>query len=169
MSDMTISQAIRLVSKLKGQLAELQARGISCVTYLEKEEPAFKFSDTVAKMDEVSAQLVDLQSRVAAAGALTVVQWDGAPVRLGKAVRTAQELRSRIAWLKTLSVRAQAKVATQSTEYDMELEKHVRREVFWMCDLPEAKRADLVQSLQDKFDELNGLIETVNHATIIPA
>lgn len=167
-SDMTIAQAIRLVSKLKGQLGELQARGLTCVTFKVSEEPAFQFQKTCDDIAAVSAKLVDIQSRVAAAGATVSLTWEGNLVRLGKAVRLAQEMRSQIAWLKTLPVRAQATTTTSETEYDFAVEKHVRRDIPWTCSLPEAARAEQIQVLQDRFDALNGLIETTNHSTPLP-
>lgn len=167
MADLTISQGLRQAKKLKGQLAELQNRAFTSVSYKASQKPAFDFADTLAKLESVRAELVSLETRIALANARATVQCDGADVPLVQAVRQLQELKGSIAWLKTLPSRAQTD--TTEDEWDFTDDgKRTKLPVPWKCDLPEADRAAKAEALQAKFDALNDAVERANHTTVLP-
>lgn len=166
MTSLTISQGLRQASKLKGQLAELQTRASAAVTYKASAKPAFDFGATVEKLESVRAELTQLETRIALANAKATVTFDGAEMPLTQAVRTLQELKGTIAWIKTVPSRAQAETTEEEWTYDDDM-KRVKTVVTWKCDLPEAARAERAEALQAKFDALNDLVEQVNHVTTI--
>jgi len=160
---LTISQALRRIKKLKGQLGEHQARAQASVTHLVEHVPAFIFSTQIEKMDVVRTELLDLETAVARANAATVLEWDGKKIALALATRTLAELKSQIAWFKALSVKAQAE--TSEEDYDYTAGGNVKVTKKFICHLPELKKAEKVTELQDRFDKLNDLVETTNHRT----
>jgi hypothetical protein len=171
MTEMTISQALRRMKKLKGQIAEHLDRATRAVSYAEKSPPAFDFAKCMEAAGAVRAELVALDAAVAVANATTELEFDGARMPLVQAVKTLQELKGQITWVKALPVQAQAEIVVETTEY-AEVNgdyKHVRVEKKHMCALPEAKRAELTASLQDRFDRLNDAVETKNHRAAIAA
>lgn len=162
---LTISQALRRIKKLKGQLAEQRARAANSVSYKTTERPAFDFSSSVEAANVARKELVALQAAVSVANAETSVEWEGQTIRLCHATRLLDEYKSEIAWLRTLAVKSQSEVMEHEIEYDDEARKHVRRDVPWKCALPEAKRAGEVERVQGLFDKLNDAVETTNHKT----
>jgi len=162
---MTISQGLRRISKLKGQLSELQNRASAAVTHLADQEPAFAFSASMEQIAKVRTELLALQTAVAIANATTTIVWDGNGMTLALARRTLDELRGEIAWLQKLPVKAHEKNVVATRDHDGE--KYITVTQTFTCHLPEAKRADRVQALQDRFDKLNDIVETTNHKTTL--
>lgn len=165
MANMTISQALRRIKKLKGQLGEHRTHAVASVTHLAEQTPAYGFSVSVEAADAVLAELLKLQTAVAVANAATFVEVDGRKILLAQATRELRELASTIAWIKTLPVKAQDK--TVEAERDHDGEKWVTTTKTFTCHLPEAKRAEQASKLQDRFDALNDVVETTNHKTTI--
>lgn len=168
MSEMTISQALRHIKKVKGQLSENLSRAQANISHKESAIPAFQFSACMEKADAARKQLVDLEARVAVTNATTKIVHDGKPMTLVRAVRQLQELKARIAWLRGLSVRAQARTTEQELEYHG-AQGHVNVDVPWTCHLPEADKAEMVDAAQQEFDALNDAVEKANHVTALVA
>jgi len=166
MADMTLSQALRQVKKIKGDLKERLDRSKAAVTYKAENPPAFAFGQCTEQAETLRQKLVTLQTRVAVTNALTKVEIDGQVVVLAWAVRHLEELKSRISWLKELPVRAQKDTKEEDWDYDDD-GKRRRVQVPWKCDLPEAERASQVEKLQADFDRCNDAVEKANHATIL--
>ncbi len=164
MPTMTISQGLRAVKKLKGQLAETLERAQRAVTYRKEQEPAFKFPAMIEMANGYRNQLVELESRIACTNATTKVDCDGQTVALASVIRQLQELKGQIAWYKGLTVRARAETVEDETEYNDE-GKRFSKKAIWACDLPESEQAARVDQLQTKFDRLNDLVEKTNHVT----
>lgn len=159
---MTISQGLRQVAKLKGQLNEYLKRAQGAVTYIEGEKPAFDFDASMEAADKAREALVKLETAIRVTNATTqVVGREG--MTLAEATCRLQETKGRIAWLRSLTVEAQPAVRKRTGHtYDAE-----RRlvEVFAVtqCALPEALRAERIEKLQAEFDALNDAVETTNH------
>jgi len=165
MSDMTISQALRRIKKLKGQLGEYRMRAHNAVTHLADQQPAYLFGASREQATTVLEELLKLQTATAIANAKTSIEWEGKSIPLAHAVRTLRELAAEIDWVKKLPVRAQE--VTVEYERDHDGEKWVNTQKKFTCWLPEAKRADLANELQERFDKLNDIVETTNHKTVI--
>lgn len=169
MDDMTISQALRRVKKLKGKLDELNSRAQSGVSYKAADKPAFPFASTLEEADSVRAELLGLKARIAVTNATNSVDFDGKSVTLAFAVLKLQELKSQIAWYRGLVVHAQESTSVKEPEMDHVSGRYIYLPVEMRCDLPEAKRAATVDRLQDEFDRLNDAVERKNHAVAIAA
>jgi len=165
MSDVTISQALRRIKKIKGQLAEHRSRANAAVTHLAEQTPAFSFEAETSVAAKAVNEMLRLQTAVAVANALTTVEIDGHKVPLAFVVRQLRELTGEIAWLKSLPVKAQDKTVESEQEHNGE--RYVTVAKTYACHLPEAKRAELIKSRQTLFDQLNDLVETTNHKTAV--
>ena len=167
MAEQTISQALRRIKKIKGQLAEHRTHAEAAVTHLAAHKPAFAFGATRELANAAVTELLALQTAVAVANATTLIEVDGRKVPLAFAVRALREMTSEIAWLRGLNVRTQETTVEQERSYlDDGKIGLVSKE--WTCHLPEAKRVELANAAQDRFDKLNDLVETVNHKTHVP-
>jgi hypothetical protein len=161
---MTISQALRHASKLKGQLAALQARATSSIYFATESPPAYKFSECIEKHAEVERELVALETKMAVTNASTLVAFEGQELTLAFAVKSLQALRSRIAMLKGLTVQPQESMTVSNTEYG-EDGKFITKKTAYTCAFPEAKRDAEVERLQERFDRLNDVVEKINGST----
>lgn len=166
--EMTISQALRRVKKLKGLLAEHQSRAKLGVSYLESNVPSFRFCDEIVKMEEVTVELISLESRIAVANANNTVTEESVPITLSMAIRTLQEIKGQISFYQSLVLKSGIE-KTRENNWDDVLEKQVIRlvEVKYVSDLSEVDRDSKVKSLQDRFERLNNLVENANHSILI--
>lgn len=169
MSDqMTIAQALRRIKKLKGIIAENEHRAKSGVSYESTKIPAFDFKEAMEKMFATQDEMVQLEARVAIANATASVQDGSNGIVLAVAVRTLQELKGRIAFLKGLSLRSET-VKDRQTEWDDNEMKHISRvtETVYISDLSEKDRDAEVKKLQDRFEALNNSVEDSNHTVVV--
>jgi hypothetical protein len=165
----TISQALRRVKKIKGELKEALERAQGGVTYKKDDPPAFLFGASFEKATALRNELVDLESKIAVINAVTLVDYDGRQMPLAYVVKVLKELKSQIAWVDELKSFTKAREDTTQEEasYDFETDKRVTKKVEYKCELPEAKRVELVDRLRARFDTLNNLVENTNHRTAI--
>lgn len=169
MADLTISQALRKIRDVKGRLAKHQANAASSVRYSENDLPAYKFFDSIQESTDLLDQLLNLQAAVAAANVNTRFPWKGTDVSVAWAVKRLEALKGLIKWYGELVVLAHASVATERLDF-AEVDgrtQRVRVPEIQKCDLPEATRATVIQTYQDEFNELNDMVETINHRTSI--
>lgn len=162
----TVSQALRRVKKLKGLIAEATERANLAVSYNKEKPPAFSFKYSMEELERYSSELVDLEASVAVANANNTVSHNGSLITLAKAIRVLQELKGKISFLKKLHLRNEV-VKDKEHDWNDDLCKNVVRtiETEFVSDLSEVDRDKLVKSFQDQFDELNSLVEDVNHKT----
>lgn len=169
MSDkMTIAQALRRIKKLKGQIAENEQRAKLGVSYDVSKVPAFRFQEAVDKMFATQNEMVALEARVAVANATAMVADGNQTISMALAIRTLQELKGRIAFLKGLHIRNET-VKDRQTEWDDAESKHIYRttETVFLSDLTEQSRDAQIQELQDRFEALNNAVEDANHAVVV--
>ena len=162
----TVSDALRKISTLKGLIGEHRKRAASSVTFVEPAKPSFDFETTVAKANKARDELVTLQTAVQLANSKAEIEWSGKKMPVTLAVRVREECKSEIAWYRELHCLAQATVQTDEFSYDDEA-KRVRVPKTHRCVLPEGKRAEIVDRLQGEHDQLNALIEKSNGRTEI--
>ncbi len=168
MSDLTISQGLRRIKKLKGEIAEHTQRATGSVSYQVGREPAFKFNDCMEKAQAARSELLTLQSRLAVTNALTTVKYDGKEMTLSQATRQLEEFKGQIKFIESLPVRDHEKSNEDSFEYNDAMQR-VKATHEFRCDLPKAKQADAIKSFKEKFDALNDAVETTNHRTVLKA
>jgi hypothetical protein len=161
---LTIAQALRRIAKLKGEIAEHEARMKAGVSYVKEEIPAFRFADERVALVSAKAEMLALQSRVAIANALNSVEIEGVQMPLAFAIRTLEELKGEIALLKSLNLRSET-VKERTQEWNDEKMDTVIRvnEVTWVSDLSEQDRAADIKKIQNRYETLNNLVEDANH------
>jgi hypothetical protein len=162
MTEVTISQALRYTSKLKNQISDARSRAAGSLNHKAGEATAFSFTEMLTKTEALSSELAALQGKLASVNASNVVEYKGSPITLSHAVRVLQELKGRIAWLKGLPVLQTESTVTTERTWDDVNDKYINQTSIMICCLPEAKRAELVDALQDEFDSLNGAVELAN-------
>ena len=169
MSDkMTIAQALRRIKKLKGQIAENEQRAKAGVTYDVTKVPAFRFQEAADKMFATQDEMVALEARVAVANATAMVVDGSQTISMALAIRTLQELKGRIAFLKGLHLRNET-VKDRQSEWDDTEMKHINRvtETVYVSDLTEQARDSTIRTLQDRFETLNNAVEDANHTVVV--
>lgn len=167
MSDkLTVAQALRKIKKLKGQVAESSARAVIGVSYDSVKVPEFRFAESITAMTQSQLEMVALESRVAVANATTKVKHQGNDILLAQAVRTLQELKGQIAFLKGLHLRNEV-VKERTNDWDDAEQKYKPRvvETTFVSDLSEKDRDRQVKELQNTFEVLNNSVEDANHLT----
>jgi hypothetical protein len=164
---LTISQALRAIKKAKGKLSELSERAKSCATFAEGEYPAFEWSSTMEAIRDTRSNLLNLQEAVAHANATTKIEVDGKKVSLAYAVRLLGEIKSEIAFLKTVPGRTQERTQELAWGVNQAGERtQISRSV--ISHLPEARKAAAIEAAQNRFDLLNSIAENANHTTPAP-
>ena len=162
---MTLSQAGRRISKLKGKLSEYEKRAEASNVWEEGHEPTYKFSDALEKAEEIRQELIQLGTLRTMTNAKTMIEFEGKPMTLTQAVLCLAELKGRIVWWKDLTVLAHDIVLNKASEYrEGKMETFVKKSY---CACPEAKRQGMVEKLQDEFDRLNDVVETTLHQTLL--
>lgn len=164
---MTISQVLRKIKKLKGEVQEQRNRAMQAVVYKEKEPPAFSFKDAYQAAEDTVLELATLEAALRQANATTTVSLEGTDITLSLATCLLAELKSKIAWLKTLPSQAQAEREVESVEYDSVSRQPYKATTKYICPFTEKDRAEAVKQAQERFDELNDLVETANHRTVV--
>lgn len=162
MTELTISQALRYASKLKNQISDARSRAAGSLNHKAGEATAFSFSEMLSKAESLSCDLAVLQGKLASINASSFVDYKGGLISLSHAVRVLQELKGRIAWLKGLAVLQTESTVSTDKVWDDVNDKYITQTVTTFCNLPEAKRAEMVDTLQDEFDSLNGAVESAN-------
>jgi hypothetical protein len=122
------------------------------------------------KADSLSYELAALRGKLAVANAVNTILYSGnfggksdlKEISLAHAISILQELKGRIAWVKGLPCQSVSKISGSSQEWDESAEKYINKPFITFCNLPEAKRAALVDALQEEFDLLNGAVESIN-------
>ena len=165
---MTIAQALRRVKKLKGQIAEHSSRAQAAVSYDATKVPEFRFEESLAAMLAAQMEMVALESQIAVANATTQVTFEKRTMLLAEAVRTLQELKGQIAFLKGLSLRSET-VKDRQSEWDDNEMKQITRvtETTYVSDLTEKERDRQVKDIQNTFEGLNNAVEDLNHTVTV--
>ena len=163
--EMTIAQALRRIKDIKGRVARHSSNAQQSVTHESSSPPAFDFATEWKTATELVDEMIDLQTRVAVANARTLVSWEGRQVPLAWCTKRLAEIKGAIAWHEALVVRAHEKTTDESYDWAPGAAGRVRIAKEFTCHLPEARRAEAVRALQDKFNDLNDQVEKTNHRT----
>lgn len=167
---MTISQALREIADLKGKIKDWTDRLQDAVFFFNEDPAAFQLSQVRESRNALVERMVALSTAVAVANATATIDWQGKRVPLALAVRTLSELKGVIAHVKGLSVRnAESGIdVDKDWDYDDNGKRFLNKtEKPWSCGLPTAKKAELVEQLQDRYNKLNDAVETANGKTPI--
>jgi hypothetical protein len=165
MSEMTVTQAIKRMSKLKGQLSDLRERAKENLVHLAEDTPAYTFAECLAEASKVRDELLKLKTAVAMSNAKLTIEWEGAKHPLPWAIALLREWKGELEFLKSLPVRAQAETTERNKEFDGD--KYVPVVTKHKCHLPTKERDMLRSVLQDRYDDLNDRVNALNGRTNI--
>lgn len=168
MTQLTISQALRRVKRAKGRVAELKTRAAQSVSYLAEQKPTFDFKATRVELAAAKEELIGLETSIACANAVNTVSFQGKDITLAEAIRRLQELKDDMSWLAHLTLRS-GKERTREYEWDAQGERQVQvtRETVYASDMSEPERVKEMDNLRDRFESLNGLVESANHRVLV--
>jgi hypothetical protein len=168
MTKMNIAQGLKRTKRLKGQMNELTKRAVSVVSHRADKEPPFDFAETLETRETVRKELISLTARISLANATAIIVVDGKEIHLVEGVKMLQELKDEIDFLKTLPLRDETEREPESV-YDDNTGRYVQRyrEIKWVSAMTEKERAEKIQSLQDRFEEVNGIVDSANYSTPI--
>lgn len=174
MANITISSAIRQINALKKKISDCDNNMQDSVWYDESTPPVYDFNATYSKRAEYVRQMLSLQTRMAVANATTRIKTpDGQEILLAEAVRILSEFRGEIAQLKILKTQAKDRIENHKVNWipdEHDYSKRVKEEVttVFICKLPQAAKAELIENLQNKHDALNDVVEYTNNQTTLP-
>lgn len=164
---MNISEALRKIKKLKGDIAQEQSRVKSSVSWIKgKTLPVYNFKESMDKLQVLSVELVSLESKVAEKNAVTKVTVGGKEMSLCEAIRTLQEVKSSIALYRELVIDNSVSEQREYV-YDEEKDKNVtvKVKIEHESAITERERDTALESLKERFDIINSAIENANHKT----
>jgi hypothetical protein len=170
---MNISQAIRRIKAITGEIAEVEKRAVASVTHEVEAVPAFHFSQLMEEREMLVGELVGLRARVAQANADKLIDdpSGGNQITLAAALHRLFQLKASIAFYDSLYVRDHAETEDRTTDQEWDEDFSKRRPVIritkYVCHLPEAKKAERVRSLRKQFATLNDAVERANNATTL--
>ncbi len=164
MAQITIATAQRLIAKLRGRLSTLQQRAGSVCSYREDREPAFKFEEVMAERKLCRDRLLTLQSARTVANAATLVEHEGRQITLVEAVRRLEELKGEQAFYQGLEIRTLVEEVDTSGYVGATYQRSVKS-VAWKSAVSEPERDRMLTKLSDEFEQLNGMVESLNHTT----
>lgn len=165
---MNISEALRKIKKLKGQLAIEDKRFVSSVSWQDDKLPVYNFAETEDAINQISSELVSLEAVVAEANAVTKVNFKDKEVSLAWLIRHLQEIKAKISKYESLHIRQEI-VETSEYVYDEDKDKNIRikKLVAFKSAISERDKDKRVQDLKDDFETANKLLEEMNHKTIL--
>ena len=166
--NLTVAQALRRIKKLKGLVSDHQTKATNGVSYVSDKVPAFRFADELLSATEAVNEMVDLESRVAVANATAQLQEGDKSLTLAKAIRTLQEIKGQITFYRGLDLRSGLE-KTRESNWDDNSDKAISRivETLYISDLTEQDRDSRIKVLQDRFEDLNNLVEDANHKVLV--
>jgi hypothetical protein len=169
MAKMTVSQCLRSIATLKGKLKLHKDHAWGAVLYDEKHKPAYDFITEMENIERAKLDLLHLQTALAISNATTYIEWQGQKMVVAKATRILEEDKGHKAWLESLIVAADAKKTEDCyvQRYSDGQAVSVNEPRTMICELPEAMRFERMQRLQEEFDQLNDIVETSNHQTLV--
>ena len=163
MTEISISQALRYSGKLKKQLSDAKERAQRSISHIKGQGTAFSFQEMFDKVNSITDELATLKGKMAIANATNTIDYNGNKITLAYAIRILEEIKGKIAWLKGLPCQQLPETTSTDRVWDEDSDKSVPKTVVTICHLPEASRAELVDNLQEEFDNLNNIVESVNH------
>ncbi len=171
MPQMTISQALRRVKKLKGQIADDSNRAALSNVYMKRDAPSYDTAELLVSVARDRAELVRTSAAIAQANATNTIKSGEGETTLAEAIRVLQEIKGEISWFKSLKVTKQHS-AVQRIQVNPDA-GYGKEPVFAQeeicCVVTEGEAHAMVRKLQDQFDKTNDLIETANHQVTISA
>lgn len=166
---LTLSQALRRVSALKGLVATLTERASANVLWEGDSQPVFDFVEVLALREAAVLELIELKAAIARVNAVTTAEFEGHSWTLQQLVFYQAELKGLLAFYSGLRVckhQGEVVVRRGGYAYDEDGERRVvRDEIAQHSAITERSRVEKTDELRRQIGELNGLLEARNHTT----
>lgn len=177
---MNISQALRKISTIKGELRSWGDRRKESLTWkdatkgdnyevetLKFTKPAWSYKECAENLDVLFDELIKYEAVVAVANATTLIRYNGEDVSLAFAIRKLNAIKTQLAMLSLLDCLPSAEKLDSNTKTIRDDDRYVEVEMPYrlMCALPTREQTQIVDKAQKDFDELNLLVESANHNT----
>ena len=160
MEKIRLSEALRTRKQLKSNLKKYSERFVKNVSYISDKEPEFSFTDDVEFYRKTTAELVQLEAKIAKANALRTVKvpdnWLERiftdQISLAEAIRWCSEIKSEITLIKSLYLKSGSEKSKESF-WDDNLNKSVYREVetIWVSKMTEKQKDETISLLEEMF------------------
>ncbi len=160
--NITISQALRQADRLKGQIATYKKRAAECIEHRKESPTAFEFAEMLQKVTELSIQLGTLKSKIAIANANNTINYQGNTISLIEAINTLQEIKGLIAWAAVLPEQQLTEKQVKDSIWDSMKDEYVYTQAIQINHFPMGPRATWIDEMQEKYDELNAILESAN-------
>jgi len=190
---MTVSQALRRISRIKGELQTWQTRLAASVVYEKGKEPAFSYTQCLSKVTPLREELVDLAARIAEANGKAHVTYNGKKMTLARCLRVLAELKGACASNKALldtattddearygqnGIRAKriTNLERETTKIQMVADDKGRKrpervpateKYSVVSEVTINDATEALEKAQSAFDQLNALLEAANHTTLV--
>ena len=176
MEKMRLSEALRARKQLKSKLKKYSERFVKNVSYISDKEPEFSFTDDLELYRQTTAELVQLEAKIAKANALRTVNvpdnWLERIFRdqisLAEAIRWCSEIKSEITLINSLYLKSGSEKSKESV-WDDNINKAVYREVetIWVSKMTEKQKDETISLLEEMFSSMDRVIERVNNSSTI--
>lgn len=160
---MKISNLLRRIKALKGELAELTTKLVQSFSWIDDDKPDYDFKELVKIYGDTKNQLIKAKTDVAILNANRKISFKGNEITLTAAVHQLQELKDEIAFYTGIQPNNR-KEKRVGYEYDENSNrKQVVTEINHYSALTVQERDNKLKSLREDFAELNNLVECENN------
>lgn len=165
---MNISEALRRIKKIKGEMSKEQGRMNSYVSWRVDQKPVYSFLESRESLEKLSEELVVLEAKVAEKNATSKIKFENVEMSLAQVIRTLQEIKSMISIYEGLVINNSEQV-TKERFYSESEEKYITEKVTIKFEsaITERDKDNKISQLKDKFEKLNSLLEDANHKVVL--
>ena len=165
MENITLSEALRRIKALKGDIARWSKILPESNTWEEDRAPTYSLPEVLQKLDEAVAELIVLKTALASANASCSLQEaSGESLSLTGAVTRLSELKSRMALLEALPTYSSHSALTGSRVEHSGASGYLTVRFALNCSMTTRERDDQLQKLRDEFAALNARLEAANNS-----
>ena len=161
----TVSQALRRIKELKGQLAQVSTRMQTSICWTEPgNKPPYEYKRLEGQRRELVSELVTLKAKLAKTNSLTNIVVAGKTMSLQMAVFILAESKAVVALLQGLGIREGEERRT--VDYDIN-HRPIYETIKIVSALSVLERDKEVATGEEAINELNGIVEDANHRTVL--
>lgn len=167
MENITISQGLRALKRISGELATAKKRVENGSSWQKGKKPTYPFQESLEGYNQLSEEVVKLHSRIMRANTDTMVKDDKEEILLCQAILRLSEMKAKIALLKGLNL--QSGDVEREARFNYRTDEQIPQSpLVYENALKERDRDGQVKELQEHFERLNDAVEKANHATTLP-
>lgn len=158
---MNIATGLREIKRVKGEIARWTARFAQSNVFSDNEPRAYVSDEAAERLTILRQEIVRLKSQVAIANATNSISIGGARITLAEAIFRLAEIKGSITMYSTMPALAAPTTVTTTERYTSDGIQDV--EVTQYCTYTIRQKDELVLELENRFRELNAVLEAANH------